>query len=965
VDGKVFFETHADLNRHSYFTRVMISKIVKYLTMKKLSFFKEALRRWKSVIYDFSERDLTNSHIHRELLQLDAVQEGRSHGRSVEEIKSSLVQEKEEQLLSYLLSDNNQAHRQDPRFLFPTAPGTSEVAQQQPLPSRQSEGGSELYSLLTDDYSYENIANFPLQINRDERCGLPYLNPNLALVKDYADYSRRHHRDKRNNVDEQRLLAENTEAPKIFHNQSHLDAQQAQAAAQQDQPTQGDLPAQPPAPSLLPGYNPSEGLPLPILPLFARPKSFKDRLYYDIVQQPVSEHQPVAVSARDYHNPLLVSQSHGEYLLYKTQIQGPTTQSYWLIPGMLMVGNAPFGPAIKKTFDQLPLDLADRLGREGSPAAPGQTSSSTATAGGGKRWSVKNTDLTAIAALLLGGIDTFVSCLSAEDEAVLEAFYQSPPVEVMVRESLEQTKMLSNKIIAENLVLIQKQQQLLLNIPNFGKSDPRYAQAYQEKLRCQGRITLYQNTVDTIKSQIKLLPKTIHFHRLCHFPTAPGHGLNGPGPAGPDLLSLIPWNSAKILPSVWFLEELLRRSHSVYLYSGSFSRPKDDGPTKDGLSGTLGALVLGRLYHLKGMDAIFQWQRTHDFMKILQMYSGDGTDTNPFIPEEPAPAPTSKGAAKAAPTPSAAAAATPVAPTLSTGSKSFSATPSPTKQQAGGKMMTAANNPSLRAVKEHAAHLIYRTSCPPLPWQKALIIEVLDQAHQWINYPIVRSQLTPEIFTILERNHFDISLRNSNAYHDQLADYYTAQHHLPASQNNLPHYFNENTKNPYSFQRQQQQKAAAQQAAKKKNPPGVTVRGDPIAEDEEDDRPPSASSSSASRRNLLPSQSSSSLLAPPASAVAVRKGSLFDSLVEQGASKKKSSPQNSAGPRGRMTVLQRMKQQVKNEEEEEELRRQREQEEKDNFDSSEFQEAQRQEKLILEKSVYRLKQSHYQEKPTG
>jgi hypothetical protein len=967
TNGKLFFHTQTDLNRHAYFQRVMICKIVKYLTIKKLAFCKEAIRRWKSSIYDFNEKDLINTHIHTDLLALDYLQAGANRNKSIEEIKDALIDESEAKLLKYLLSENNDVgHTHQERFLFRSEDeedgNASQGNQQVAVKKSSSTTGVDL--TLFDDYSYDNIGTFPLKINRNPKTNLPYLNPNLNLVKNYPEYVRKNYRNRRNYVDEDQLLQENTETPQIYlqgsedqqitdstTNKSFTDEQQSEI----DNDNKNSA-------FQLPGYNPSEDLPLPLLPTFARPKTFKDRLYYDISQQAATAHHPVTIPQTEYHNPMLMNQSQGEFMLYRNQLEGPTSESYWLIPGMFMVGNAPFGSALKKTFDQIPVNFLETLA-EMNKSSDGTIINKFERANTSKRWSVKSTELTAVAALLLSGIDTFVSVLSKEDENILENYYQSQSVETMLKESLEQTKVLSNKIIAENLVLIQKQEKLLHAIPNFGKSDPRFQQAYQEKLRCQGRITLYQNTITTIKNQIKLLPKQIYFYQLGNISNSiPNH----------DLTSIIPWNSAKIMTSVWFLEELLRKNHCIYLYSGSFLHEKDDGPTKDGLSGTLATIVMGRLYHMKGSDAIFQWQKSHDFMKILQLHS-DKQGVNPFVPDDQTIAKNSKTNNN----------------TLSSSSLMLSKSASALSltsdhnnkkqlQKASAKPLPLSKtNPSLYAMKEHAAHLIYRTSCPPLAWQKTLIIESLDKSHQWIDYPIIRSQLTPEIFTVLERNHYDVTMRNSNAYLNDLKDYYTSQSLVTVSQNNTPHYFNQNTKNPYTALKEQQIASGGGTNSKtissKRRSAGITIRGDPmIPEDEEEGTEMKASGQSSrpistkSKRTEFILPSTSSLSSNPAE---LRKGSLFDSLVDENARKTavvQQLPQpTTTGRGGRMSMIQKMKAQVVNEDIEEQLRKEKEKAEKDQFDSKEFQEAQRQEKIILDKSVYRLKQSHYQNHDTA
>lgn len=1009
-----------------------MGKIIRFLTMKKLNFYQESLRRWKSVIYEFVERDLVNTHIHLDLVKLDQQQAGGL--RTIDEIKEGLIQDNEKKLTEFLINniESNMNHRKLKSIgdiADNNATGKEGIQQ---LKEKEQEKSQYIESLpIYNEFSYDNIASLPLQIQYDEN-GSAFMDPNVKLVKDYAEYSKKHHKGKRNSIDEEQLLAENT-VSNVFH-RADLEEKTQKT---DDLPDETDLILQElDKLGTLPGYNPSQNIPLPTLPVFTHPKSFKDRLYFDIAQQPMTTHHPISIPHNVYFNPLLANQSQGEYLLYRNQLEGPTSQSYWLIPGILMIGNAPFGPAIRKTFDQIPPVFFENyfknLNSIGSPPRTPGGSRLNANA----KWSVKNTDLTAIAALLLSGVDTFISILSEAEELMLETFYQSQPVEIILRESLEQTKILSNKIIAENLVLIKKQENQLSNIPNFGKSDPRYAQAYQEKLRCQGRITLYQNTINTIKNQIKLLPKEIHFYRLTSMNPVSSESIRtqelNKSNAQCDLLSLIPWNTQKVLSSVWFIEELIRKEHTIYLYSGSFTHLKDEGPTRDGLSGTLGSIVMGRMYHMKGIDAIFQWQKSHDFMKILQLTTNHlqsnqyaTEQINPFIPEDAqklSTTPTKSSIQSGGDENNQASSAGPRKKPIweertSTRNKDTQDNNGSSANNNNNKdiLPLSKSNPSLAALKDHATHLLYRTACPPAPWQKALIIDMLDKSHEWINYPITRSQLTPEIYTVLERNNYDISLRNKNAYpNHELTDFYTSQKLLPTSQNNLPHYFNQNSKNPYeekqlAIQQQKQQQLNQKKLSSSASSPslksagslmfsssskkfseksmrshntGITIRGDPVIKEEDEEEAGTTSDSfpSLTMSSSLPSLHSTSSIAITSSQRRNNNNPLFQSIIDEnnpfaaklsGNSRPSSATITEGGGGGgsrqtsrpRLTVLQKMKLQVAEEEQEAELKKQREKEEQNALYSQEFDEAQRQEKILLLSSVHRLKQSHYQSPP--
>eukprot|EP00981_Chlorochromonas_danica_P014626 scaffold8452_cov185-Ochromonas_danica.AAC.8 len=56
----------------------------------------------------------------------------------------------------------------------------------------------------------------------------------------------------------------------------------------------------------------------------------------------------------------------------------------------------------------------------------------------------------------------------------------------------------------------------------------------------------------------------------------------------------------------------------------------------------------------------------------------------------------------------------------------------------------------------------FRISCPGLPWQKNLILQVLRHSHFPLEYPIIRGQVDPETFTVLHRDPYDETLQNQN-----------------------------------------------------------------------------------------------------------------------------------------------------------------------------------------------------------
>jgi hypothetical protein len=1111
-NGKLFFSTLTDCNRYCAFLRVICCKIMKFLTIKKLYFYSTCFKRWKSAIYDFKESDLVNSHINIRLLEEREKEEKLRNGGkllTIQEIKEKMEKEAEIQLMSYLLTNDSEEDVE----ATPAEEGEKDGEAVGRSKGKEAIGRRKIrHDLLP---SADDLRSLPLSITTNPKNN-HLMNPSLTLIPNFAEYRQKQKiaaaaaaaavNDDGNNstnsnvmiIDDKALLkVKNDEIANsmIFHRPTSPTLGNNQNEANQVNDEQRDSIEETQSKVVrIPGYNPSEGILLPILPIFSRLKTFKDRLYFDLINQPAllsgtaiassssssssssasssasssssALANPIYISKDDYYNPMLIHQNSSEYQLYRSVLEGPTSESYWLIPSILMIGNIPYGNAIKQYFEKIPLNFLEifekaikeeEIQEKERIQASFSYSTDTAAGGGGQntnsyggpsegKWTVKGTALTAIAALLLNGIDTFISILSEKEEKLLQYYYQSKrSIEELLNESLERTKSLSRKIITDNLLLIQKQESQLHSIPNFGKSDPRYQQAYNERLRCQGRITLYMNTINTIKNQIKLLPNRIYFYRLSRDGRSYDASMKEKveNEKERDLGCLIPWNLSAILPSVWFIEELIRLGHSIYLYSGSFFHAKDDGPTKDSLSGTLGTIIMGRLYHMKGIDAIFQWQKSHDFMKILHQQlddsekrkmaadaasaakrEGDGVDgtdagcggngreegsiRNPFIPPPPEiQSKDKKGKSN-----------------LSSSSSSFrkpiAAKQPSTLSSSASSSSTSSVNPTLSTLTQHGTHLLYRVSCPSLSWQKALILDILDNySVEWMKYPIIRSQLTPEIYSILERNHYDITLRNQNVYHD-LVDYYTSQAYLPFSfqnyrfttegdgQNGKTGAMTLQSKNPLlsaslSSQRTTRGKLMMTSSSSSSSSSirstssgigggGITIRGDPVAEDDDGgeqeenetiirvgDRM-TISSFSLNKKGVIASTHplSSSL----SSSTTINGGgggggsggndnqsgkARTVNIQQTINSKAGGGPGGGTGGngnpnnRGRMTILQKMKLQLQNEENEDILRKEKEAKEKESFNSSEYKEASRQEMILNKSSNYRGKQSIYLE----
>lgn len=316
-----------------------------------------------------------------------------------------------------------------------------------------------------------------------------------------------------------------------------------------------------------------------------------------------------------------------------------------------------------------------------------------------KKKTTKNiTKLNSIGSLLLSGINTFISILSPQEEHELllrfEPDYKGDKLLSLndkIQEELGGIRKTVNNLIMENQEIIEKQQQLIDKIPNFGKTDPRFKHANRELSRRKARVQLCQSNIEYMQQQVKLLPPKAHFFTLplCNIPT--------------------PWNEQHILASIWMIEKLLLQTreekwgsgvrihhhHRIYIYGGGYPRPQD-GPSKDGMSGMLATILLGRLYQLHPFEAICRWQDAHDTMKIF-----------------------------------------------------------------------------LNTTKYP-----YRIPCPPLPWQKSLIINMINNFHKPTQAPNLRAQHNPEVYTNNIKEVYDERLTNGqNSVVKQEVTHFQPQYH--------------------------------------------------------------------------------------------------------------------------------------------------------------------------------------------
>lgn len=444
----------------------------------------------------------------------------------------------------------------------------------------------------------------------------------------------------------------------------------------------------------IPMYDPAADVDFlpPLLPI-SRPKTFRDRLYYDIslTQKALrgdADSSVVALSS--------AGSTQGEDA-WKHASQGPTSDSFWLIPNILIVGQAPFGVAERKHMMVVSNGVrrpCESVDNEATGPVEGMKGNTSDRIDDGRvTKSSKAIALTAISALLLQGVNTFVSLLTADEERLLEELYQTEPIQVQIEQALTATRANANDVICYNQEAIAKQERIIAEMPYYGKTDPRYPAAHRQRMRCEARMELAKSNIARIKRQITKLPERISWTRLTHLAERKQK-----------------CTIDDLLPSVWQIEEFIRQHKCCYIYSYGVhinnkhiqpdasvyqqmphynttvtSKAKNrDMVCVDDSNGCLAVAVLGRLYHLEPYDAMFRWQKAHDTMRSLAILPNIATQT-------------------------------------------------------GAE---------------------FRLSCPNLPWQKNLIIELLKKSHYPLEYPVIRGQTNPDTFTELYRDGYDETLRN-------------------------------------------------------------------------------------------------------------------------------------------------------------------------------------------------------------
>jgi hypothetical protein len=284
----------------------------------------------------------------------------------------------------------------------------------------------------------------------------------------------------------------------------------------------------------------------------------------------------IPVSQGPDGNLAFTAENKPKYNSLKQRLEGPTEYSVWIIPGLLCMGTVPVGRAWRRRQVK--------------------TSVHTRTDAAGQ--------------LVLGGISTFVSLLSAENEAVAEkrcpsslelapergglgiALAETEPGRAV--ESSYKDIVKSSIFELKNVISGYKSQienwnvEIQINIVD-DPLDMRYETSLKEDLRLRARRAIAIECSDAAKKELAALWDAKYVKsEFVRLPIEQD--------SAPDLTDF--------LPLLWKLEQRLMAGERLYVYSLE----------GHGRCGLVCGCLLGRLYGLHPRETLFRMQVYHDFI---------------------------------------------------------------------------------------------------------------------------------------------------------------------------------------------------------------------------------------------------------------------------------------------------------------------------------------------------------------
>lgn len=230
---------------------------------------------------------------------------------------------------------------------------------------------------------------------------------------------------------------------------------------------------------------------------------------------------------------------------FKAHAEGPTDASVWVVPNFIMMGAKPWGAARPRS------------------------------------------SMTAIHALMLSSVVTFVSLMEEEEEEAMEQRHGVEPMHLALRKAFNSVKFAITNIILQSTSIIEAAQDEVRSASLFKKGDVRFEEESRRRLKAMGRMKRAQDAIKRAKDQMARIPSKYDFIRIpLQNNTAP--------------------SIHEILPPLWELEKRLARQEVLYVYS-------KEGHGRVGL---VSGCLLGRLYGLTAEETLYRIQTCHDCMRV-------------------------------------------------------------------------------------------------------------------------------------------------------------------------------------------------------------------------------------------------------------------------------------------------------------------------------------------------------------
>jgi hypothetical protein len=161
----------------------------------------------------------------------------------------------------------------------------------------------------------------------------------------------------------------------------------------------------------------------------------------------------------------------------------------------------------------------------------------------------KRVSTPSVSALLLAGVQVFISFLSEEEEANIQKRLKlEQSVEQSLQPAVTGSRYVVDQAIHETTTALEEKHRLLKKIPILAKDDPEYVSTYNERLRRMARLKLSTEAHRRATKQAEKMPERFEFYRV---------------PLKDDVCLSV----QDVLPVLWKIEKHLASGYNVYIYS--------------------------------------------------------------------------------------------------------------------------------------------------------------------------------------------------------------------------------------------------------------------------------------------------------------------------------------------------------------------------------------------------------------